>query len=70
MYSDSRKAQHNSFAHHRADLLFTKPAIARPLRQDAPALFQKAAPASDLVDSFKARVRAGIRGFQPEASLG
>jgi hypothetical protein len=28
MYSDSRKAQHNSFAHHRACLLFAKPPAA------------------------------------------
>jgi hypothetical protein len=25
MFSESRKAQHNSFAHHRANLLFSRP---------------------------------------------
>src|SRR5664279_5787417 len=35
MFSDSRKAQHNSFAHHRADLLFAKPTATNGLRKDA-----------------------------------
>lgn len=37
MLSDSRKAQHNSLAHHRAELLFAELSIGQKLRKD-PAL--------------------------------
>ena len=58
MFSDSRKAQHNSFAHHRATLLFSpRPAEAKPARGRSPAL--KPGKATALRD----RVSTGILGF-------
>src|SRR3954467_1622074 len=66
MYSDSRKAQLNSFAHHRATLLFSTH-LARGVRQNWAATVHEgtehAPPALDL----KQRVIAGIRGFVPAA---
>jgi hypothetical protein len=66
MFSDSRKAQHNSFAHHRADLLFAKPTATNGLRKDA-ARQQKIQDGIDGGAAFKLRVRAGLLGFAPAA---
>lgn len=41
MHTDSRKAQHNSFAHHRASLIFTPRPMAKPAaptRRDLPGI--------------------------------
>jgi hypothetical protein len=60
MYSDSRKAQRNSFAHHRAELLFA------PLTR---ASDQRSAPGKGVADPSLARlrsmVRSGLIGFEP-----
>lgn len=64
MYSDSRKAQRNSFAHHRAELLFS---IEQTFAGDAPGPSARpqaeSAPAGS--DARRQRVRAGLLGFVP-----
>jgi hypothetical protein len=65
MYSDSRKAQHNSFAHHRAELLFSKPTLSGQRRKQ-PALAPTQGPTlADHTQSLQQRVSAGILGFVP-----
>ena len=65
MHYDSRKAKLNSFAHHRAALLFSAHLAHRGARKDWSATVHEGtepqAPAPDL----KLRVIAGIRGFVP-----
>jgi hypothetical protein len=60
MYSDSRKALRNSFAHHRAELLFA------PFAQTSD---QRSAPGTGVADPSLARlrsiVRTGLIGFVP-----
>jgi hypothetical protein len=67
MFSDSRKAQRNSFAHHRADLLFAKLSIGQKLGKKAPASNRGETP--ELERAFKARVSAGILGFLPASAV-
>lgn len=57
MHSDSRKAQHSSFAHHRASLLFKKES-STPHGADSP---------SGLA-ALQERVRAGLLGLAPAAT--
>ena len=57
MYSDSRKAQHNTFAHYRAELLFTR----RPATNDK-ALSLVADARHDGMATLRKRVRAGLLG--------
>jgi hypothetical protein len=60
MYADSRKAQRERYAHHRADLMFSKH-LARK-EESAPwsaALHEGTEPAQLTLE----RVRAGILGF-------
>lgn len=57
MYSDSRKAQRDTHAHQRANLLFSKPLVDRQERA------QIDRTESDLL--ARERVRAGIIGFVP-----
>ncbi len=65
MYSDSRKAQHNSFAHQRAALLFSGP----PADKTDPAAWSAAvhqgADAADRLRLLRQRVAAGVRGYVP-----
>lgn len=66
MYSDSRKAQRNSFAHHRAQLLFTHHrAHAGDIVEWAAVVHEGTEPRST---SRKQQVIAGLLGFIP-ASL-
>jgi hypothetical protein len=63
MFRDSRKAQHNSFAHHRAAMLFT-------FKQPSPV---SGGTHSDIrlasgIAGLQARVRAGLLGFAPAAT--
>ncbi len=66
MDSDSRKAQRNSFAHHRAEVLFS---IERAFAGDA---VERAAPAETGSAAIRAearrRVRAGLLGFVPTSA--
>lgn len=67
MISDSRKAQRNSFAHHRATLLFSSQ-VATPNGPgewfDTTRLgFEPKA--ADALQGLKAKVRAGLHGFVP-----
>jgi len=61
MYSDSRKAQRNSFAHHRAELVFSN----RRLQLDVGSLAAAVRKVTqrDGPLTSRALVRAGIRGF-------
>jgi len=63
MYSDSRKAQHNSFARYRADLLFAKPRVAAVIRKDAPR--RRDDIGSDGLRALRLQVRTGLLGFVP-----
>ena len=61
MYSDSRKAKLNSFAHHRAERLFSNlPALRAANEQQDPR--------TDRPD-LRQLVIAGIRGFVPAAPV-
>ena len=75
MYSDSRKAQRNSFAHHRAHLLFKRPeakasdilvwnAGGEDSANPAQTLASQSL-ASQSLASLTQRVRAGLLGFAP-----
>ncbi|MEO6014510.1 MAG: hypothetical protein ABIQ30_13115 [Devosia sp.] len=65
MYSDSRKAQRNSFAHHRAQLLFTQQeAKAGGTPEWATTVHQGADPTEKLA-ALSRQIRAGLRGFVP-----
>lgn len=60
MYTDSRKAQRDRYAHHRADLMFSRHLARRP--EQVPwlaALHQGTEPAG----LSRERVRAGLLGF-------
>lgn len=59
MYTDSRKAQRDRYAHHRADLLFLKHLARKQERTPwSAALHEGTEP-----DFSRERVRAGIIGF-------
>lgn len=64
MHSDSRKAQRNSFAYHRAALLFSSHLIERGERGEWSASLHEGREPFDL-KLLKRRVRAGILGFAP-----
>ncbi len=64
MYTDSRKAQHNSFAHQRAELLFSEHPPHGGLRKQVAASVEGET-ASDRTQSLRRRVSAGILGFVP-----
>jgi len=67
MISDSRKAQRNSFAHHRATLQFS----GRIATANGPGEWFDTTrlgfepKAVDALQSLKAKVRAGLHGFVP-----
>jgi hypothetical protein len=62
MYSDSRKAQRNSFAHHRAQLLFsTHRAFAGDAKEWAATLHEGTEPALR-GDSLVRHIRASLLG--------
>jgi hypothetical protein len=64
MYSDSRKAQLNSFAHHRAALLFSTHLARRgDAKQWSAAVHEGTEPTS--ARDLARRVIAGIHGFVP-----
>jgi hypothetical protein len=65
MYRDSHKAQRNSFAHHRAELLFS---IERALAGDQPGTVASAHDGTPLPE-MRRRVRAGLLGFIPTGAL-
>ncbi|MEQ1902238.1 MAG: hypothetical protein ABL866_16075 [Devosia sp.] len=69
MYSDSRKAQRNSFAHHRAHLLFSHHAAQERAAElwSAEVHDSDDLPARESGLSLKQRVRAGLLGFIPAA---
>jgi hypothetical protein len=70
MISDSRKAQRDNFAHHRAALLFSNKLASK----DGPgewfaSIHEGVEPKSgDALQRLKANVRAGLHGFLPLAS--
>jgi hypothetical protein len=60
MYTDSRKAQRDRYAHHRADLMFSKHLASKPERAPwSAALHEGTEPAVLSIE----RVRAGLIGF-------
>lgn len=61
MITDSRKAQRNTYAHHRANLLFSG-LPRRGSRRSTPALI-----GTDL-SSLTQRVRTGLIGFVPKSA--
>ena len=62
MYIDSRKAQRDRYAHHRADLMISKHIARKPEATPwSAALHEGTAPAP----LTRERVRAGILGFVP-----
>ncbi|MEO6014422.1 MAG: hypothetical protein ABIQ30_12675 [Devosia sp.] len=67
MYSDSRKAQLNSFAHYRATLLFSTHLAHRGVRQNWAATVHEGTEHTPPPLDLKQRVIAGIREFVPAA---
>lgn len=67
MYSDSRKAQYNSFAHHRARLLFTKMVAEVGGTDPWSASIHEGTERQDQVTTLQQRVIAGVRGFSPSS---
>jgi hypothetical protein len=67
MHSDSRKAQHNSFAHYRADFLFAKLPAAKSSDLRAPGRQNDRRP--ETVDALRTMVRAGLLGFVSAAQV-
>ena len=65
MYSDSRKARHNSYAYRRAELLLAKPAVSLSSRDDVLAGPHNAEDLAALAQARKVRVSSGILGFVP-----
>ena len=71
MYSGSHKAQLNSFAHHRASLLFA-PKLT-PLEESGQLLIsgardrQPSMSAGGRLETLRDAVRAGLHGFVPRA---
>lgn len=66
MYTDSRKAQRNSYAHHRAHMLFSK---ISPDQGRKPLFSAKDADGVETdLNSLAQRIRAGIVGFVPAAA--
>ena len=61
MYSDSRKAQHHSFARHRADMLFRKLGERKHQTATASSVLSQEPP-DDRVESLRRRINAGILG--------
>ena len=67
MISDSRKAQRNSFAHHRATLLFSS----RTATLNGPGEWFDTTrlgfepKGAEALQSLKAKVREGLHGFAP-----
>jgi hypothetical protein len=67
MYSDSRKAQRNSFAHHRAELLFSRHrAEIGDAREWAATVHEGTEPAAQQ-ESLRQRLIVSLRGFVPAA---
>ena len=60
MFTDSRKAQRNSYEHHRAHLLFACPGEHFPQVERVSAL------SGTDISALNQRVRAGLIGFVPE----
>lgn len=69
MNSGSRKVQHNSFAHHRANLLFVRAPDNIGKRESRVVDGADATVSADRLQSLRERVSAGILGFVP-AELG
>jgi hypothetical protein len=69
MHSDSRKAQHNSFAHHRAMLLLSNHLAAKGNRNEWFATLHEGTDPAEL-QRLKTRVSAGLLGFVPAAPAG
>ncbi len=67
MYTDSRKAQRNSYAHHRAHMLFSK---ISPDQTRKPLSSGKDAEGVETdLTSLAQRIRAGIVGFAPAGTM-
>ena len=66
MYSDSRKAQHSGFAHHRAMLVFTNRLVEKGGRK---ATVREGTGPIEL-QRLRERVSAGILGFVPTPPTG
>jgi hypothetical protein len=62
MDSDSRKAQHNSFAHHRAQLLFSRRLADLGIQDPWSASVHEGAEPAD-TSALADRVAAGLLGF-------
>lgn len=60
MFTDSRKAQRNSYEHHRAHLLFAGPGEHFPQVERVSAL------SGTDISALNQRVRAGLIGFVPK----
>jgi len=69
MYSDSREAQRESFTHYRAQLLFSRlPADKGQADAGAP-IHEGAEPTKDAIAALQKRVRGGLLGFTPKATV-
>jgi hypothetical protein len=69
MDSDSRKAQHNSFAHHRAHLLFSRRLAEMGIKDPwAATVHEGSEPAG--ATALSRRVAAGILGFSRPSNSG
>lgn len=60
MYTDSRKAQRDRYAHHRADLMFSKHLASKPEAMPWLAALHEGTEPAGL---SRERVRAGLLGF-------
>jgi hypothetical protein len=69
MFSDSRKAQHNSFAHHRARLLFSRLLADKGDGNEWSATVHEGAEPADKIMTLRQRVTAGVLGFRPSAQV-
>jgi hypothetical protein len=65
MYTDSRKAQRDRYAHHRADLLFSKHLARKPERAPWSAVLHEGTEPTQI---SRERVRAGLIGFVSSAT--
>jgi hypothetical protein len=68
MYSDSRKAQYNSFAHHRASLLFSRRLIETGVTDLWSATVHEGTDPADRAKALHERVTAGMRGLKQGAA--
>jgi len=69
MYSDSRKAQHNSFAHHRARLLFSRLLADKGDGGLWSATLHEGSEPTEKIQTLHQRVTVGLLGFRSTAQI-